>query len=186
MAYLYSFYLVPRFEKLLRNGRILDVGCGKGGLGAIFKTVPEKQLRAEIVGLDLDEVLLKTAKNYLDHVVLGRATHLPFKDKYFHVTFAIEVIEHMTKEDGYKMIREMERVTKYLIILTTPSHYFPADTAEGDFMKHKSYWSVKDLKSLGFQTEGLRPVRDWIPPLIAKRIPHLACSTLALKCLKHG
>jgi ubiquinone/menaquinone biosynthesis C-methylase UbiE len=54
---------------------------------------------------------LKTAKNE-DHVVLESAIFLPFKDKYFDVSFAIEIIEHLKKEDGYKLISEMERVTK--------------------------------------------------------------------------
>jgi tRNA1(Val) A37 N6-methylase TrmN6 len=53
---------VPKFERFLRNGRILDIGCGKGALGAILKTIPEKQLKAEIVGLDLDEILFKNRK----------------------------------------------------------------------------------------------------------------------------
>jgi len=43
MAYLYSRFIVPVFEGFLRSGRfVLDVGCGKGGLGAIVKTIPEK------------------------------------------------------------------------------------------------------------------------------------------------
>jgi 16S rRNA G1207 methylase RsmC len=46
MAYLYSRFIIPMFEDFLRAGRlVLDVGCGKGGLGAIVKTVPEKKLK---------------------------------------------------------------------------------------------------------------------------------------------
>jgi 16S rRNA G1207 methylase RsmC len=42
MAYLYSRFLVSMFEDFLRVGKlVLDAGCGKGGLGAIIKTVPE-------------------------------------------------------------------------------------------------------------------------------------------------
>jgi 16S rRNA G1207 methylase RsmC len=43
MAYLYSRFVVSMFEDFLRVRKlVLDVGCGKGGLGVIVKTVPEK------------------------------------------------------------------------------------------------------------------------------------------------
>jgi cyclopropane fatty-acyl-phospholipid synthase-like methyltransferase len=54
MAYLYSRFIVPMFEDFLRVGKlVLDVGCGKGGLGAIVKTIPEKNLNPFIIGTDL-------------------------------------------------------------------------------------------------------------------------------------
>jgi hypothetical protein len=42
MAYLYSRFIVPMFKDFLRVRRlVLYAGCGKGGLSAIVKTVPE-------------------------------------------------------------------------------------------------------------------------------------------------
>jgi len=52
MAYLYSRYLIPRFETYFYKGLILDVGCGKGGIEAIIKTIPEKEFKCEFVGID--------------------------------------------------------------------------------------------------------------------------------------
>jgi len=38
MAYLYSRFIVSMFKNFLRDGKlVLDVGCGKGDLGAIVK-----------------------------------------------------------------------------------------------------------------------------------------------------
>jgi cyclopropane fatty-acyl-phospholipid synthase-like methyltransferase len=187
MAYLYSRFIVPMFEDFLRAGRlVLDVGCGKGGLGAIVKTVPEKNLNPFVVGVDLELSMLKSAKLFYDDVVLASADYLPFKDRAFDAVFSIEVIEHLSEEQGYRHIAEMERTSNRLVVITTPSHFFPQDQIEGppqirELMKHKSYWSARYFRRRGYTVQGLYPVREWIPPLLAKKFPYLACSILVYK-----
>jgi ubiquinone/menaquinone biosynthesis C-methylase UbiE len=132
MAYLYSRFIVPMFEGFLRGGRlVLDVGCGKGGVGAIVKTVPEKKLNPLIVGVDLELSMLKSARLFYDDVVLASADYLPFRDKAFDAVFSIEVIEHLSEEQGYRHVAEIERTSKRLVVITTPSHFFPQDQVEG-------------------------------------------------------
>jgi len=65
MAYLYTRYLIPKFERYFRSGLILDVGCGKGGLEAIIKTIPEKNFGAEFIGIDVSLNSLSTAKTFM-------------------------------------------------------------------------------------------------------------------------
>ena len=160
---------------------MLDVGCGKGGLGAIVKTVPEKMLETRIIGLDLDLTLLRVAKVFYNRVIRGSADHLPFRDKAFDAVFCIEVIEHLDKERGINILREMERASKGLVMITTPPHFFSGTCLLPESMKHKSQWSPKEFKKLGYRVEGLHPAREWIPPLLSKMFPYLACSTLAYK-----
>jgi ubiquinone/menaquinone biosynthesis C-methylase UbiE len=184
MSYLYLRYFFPKFTSYLRKSLVLDVGCGKGSLGAVLKTLAGRQIEAETVGLDLDRGLLEIAKDFLDHVVLGSAVAPPFRDKCFNVSFAIEVLEHLIKIQGYSIISEMERVTAKLIVMTTPSHLIQPDTTEGEFMKHLSLWKTKDFRSLGYVIEGLYPARSWIPPAIAESFPYFACAILAYKVLE--
>lgn len=189
MAYLYSRYIITKFEKYLLRGLILDVGCGKGGFGAIVRTVPEKALEARIVGLDLDVTALRTSRCFYDYLVCGSAGCLPFVDRVFDVSFSVEVLEHLTKLDGLDQVQEMERVTEAPVAIITPSHYFPQDSIDGssltqELMKHKSFFSSGELRKLGYQTEGLYPAREWIPPVLSAMFPYLACSVLACKMFK--
>jgi len=189
MAYLYSRFIVPMFESFLYNGRlVLDVGCGKGGLGAIIKTIPEKDLNPSLIGVDLELNMLKKAKFFYDDVVLASADCLPFRDRAFDAVFSIEVIEHLNERQGHKHVAEIECVSKGLVAITTPSHLFPQDKVEGsswtrELMKHKSYWSAKYFKKRGYVVQGLHSAREWIPPLLAKKFPYLSCSILAYKVI---
>jgi SAM-dependent methyltransferase len=182
MAFLYSEYLIPKFEKYLNSSLILDVGCGKGGLRAIVKTVPEKNFTSEFVGVDAHLVLLSKAKRFMDHVICASGAYLPFKEKTFDAVFSIEVIEHLPKEEGYSLINEIERISRGLIVFTTPSHFFALTTDEGSldsFMTHKSFWSASEFKKRGYLVEGIRPARDYIPSCISKKYPYFANTTLA-------
>ena len=98
MSYLYARYLIRKFEECFHRSLVLDVGCGKGGLGAIVKTIPEKNLGTTFIGLDVNLSLLQIARTFYDDVVCGSATNLPFRDRAFDATFCIEVIEHLDKK----------------------------------------------------------------------------------------
>jgi ubiquinone/menaquinone biosynthesis C-methylase UbiE len=184
MAYLYSNYLIPKFEEYLHSGLILDVGCGKGGLEAIVKTVPEKDFNCEFVGVDASLEMLSVAKSFVDHVVCASADHLPFKDKAFDAVFSIEVIEHLPKDKGYSLIQEIERVSRGLVAITTPSHFFSLDSSStgfDSFMEHYSFWRASEFKRKGYLVEGIQPARDYIPRFLSKRIPYLANTTIFYK-----
>jgi ubiquinone/menaquinone biosynthesis C-methylase UbiE len=50
--------------------------------------------------------------NIYDGVVQVSATHLPFRDRSFNNVVSIAVIEHLEKENGVRMLEEMEHVAK--------------------------------------------------------------------------
>ena len=143
MAYLYSRYLVPEFEEYFRSGLVLDVGCGKGALEAIIQTIPEHNFKSEFVGVDISLDMLSMAKSFTDYVVCAPAEYLPFKDRTFAAVFSVEVIEHIPKEKGLCIIKELERVSTGLVAITTPSHFFTQDKSNtlqvGHHMRHVSY-----------------------------------------------
>jgi len=141
-------------EKLKDINTILDVGCGQCS--------PLRQLTNKPiykVGVDIYEPYIEKSKLlYIhDYHVLGDARNLPFKTKSFECTMAIEVIEHLTKFEGLKMIKEMERIAKKRVILTTPNGLLlvkpgPEDNPEE---RHISGWTAKGLRKLGFKVYGI-------------------------------
>ena len=136
--------------------RILDVGCGQSSL---LQFIPKGE-NSWWVGLDYFEpyIIESRKKKIHDDYILSDARSLPFEDNSFDCAIAIEVIEHLNKSDGLKMIKEMERVAKKKIILTTPNGFFNAlsgPDALNPQEKHISGWTVKDFKNLGFRIYGL-------------------------------
>ena len=61
------------------------------------------------------------AKKY-ESVVLASIVFLPFKSGSFEVGLAVEVIEHLPKDQGFVFLQELKRVSKK-VVLTTPKNF---------------------------------------------------------------
>jgi trans-aconitate methyltransferase len=73
---------------------ILDVGCGRGRLGALLKSrVPHRR----VVGLELNAEVAAGACTVLDDVIIGDLNHiqLPFAHATFDCVIFADVLEHM-------------------------------------------------------------------------------------------
>ncbi len=96
---------------LVRNTKIIDVGCGTG---LLFRHVAaEAQM---VVGVDVSGRLLLQAKerarNFRNaHLVQADADYLPFKDDCFGVVFAFTVLQNLP--EPLKTLREIKRIADY-------------------------------------------------------------------------
>jgi len=145
---------VWREIKKRRCGCILDVGCGKHNPLAITA----KHYKFRVLGLDIFEPYLKEAKNkgIYEDIVLGDARYLPFKDKSFEAVTCIEVLEHVEKEGGERILDELDRVSRWLVLLTTPIGKCIQHAYDGNpYQEHKYVWSLEELKAKGFQMRGV-------------------------------
>jgi hypothetical protein len=88
--------------------------------------------------------------------LLADGSKLPFCDDSFHAAVALDVIEHLTKSDGMRMIKEMKRVSADIVLLMTPNGFLPQDDDENSFQTHQSGWTFQDLSALGFRVKGIR------------------------------
>jgi ubiquinone/menaquinone biosynthesis C-methylase UbiE len=110
----WSRQLSPRFVEFagIADGeRILDVGCGTGSL---TRVVLESADVKSIVGIDLADVYLESARQTIRDPRVdfkaGDATSLPFADKSFDRAFAMLVLHFVP--DAKKVVNEMRRVVR--------------------------------------------------------------------------
>lgn len=104
--------------------RLLDVACGTGLVSAAFKNRV-----AEIVGLDRTPAMFDQARPYVDRLVEGDATNLPFEDNSFDGVVCRQGIQFM---DDNKAVQEMIRVCKPggRVVLVHLCAYGPTDQNE--------------------------------------------------------
>jgi ubiquinone biosynthesis O-methyltransferase len=129
----------------LKGKRMLDIGCGKGGI-----LVSSAQRGANVVGFDIDKYEIKIAKlrveeSGLDNVLVfkGDCRHIPLHDNYFDIVTITGVLEHVN--DIENVIKEIVRVIKPngLCLISTPNPFYPR---EGHY---KIFWVPYLPKKLG-------------------------------------
>ncbi len=92
---------------------VLDLGCG---WGRVLKPVMDKT--ASCIGLDISENMLKLSKKHLEsnghlsRLVRGDGTILPFNDNSFDMVYSLLVLQHLSKENGEAVFREIARVLR--------------------------------------------------------------------------
>jgi ubiquinone/menaquinone biosynthesis C-methylase UbiE len=155
-----SFFAQARMD----DGAILDVGCGAGTFGIVLTAV-RRTNKPFLVGCDVYEPYLHMLPpNIYDGVVQASGTHLPFRDRCFNNVVSIAVIEHLEKESGVQMLREMERVARRLTVIMTSRGFIPKNADINPYQMHRSGWNSKDFKSRGYKMRFLPDFGDpkWI------------------------
>jgi len=131
---------------------VLDVGCGKTDnmrrLGIKHST-----------GFDGYAPYLDEAKqNHLhEEYVLGDVRELEnhFKPGQFDTVLALDVIEHLPKEDGLKMMRSMEKIARRKVVLFTPSGFLPQTSYHDNALQeHLSGWEPAEMREYGYEVIG--------------------------------
>jgi len=136
--------LLHRARITLRDKRLLDVGCGTGGMTAVWAAEG-----ARTVGLDIDAPRLAGLQG---RFVAGNVTQLPFRDGAFDLVFAHDCLEHVGALDA--ALSEIARVLAPggTAFVTFPPFY----SAYGGHQQGSRMW----LKYLPFGH--LLPSRLWL------------------------
>jgi len=114
----------PRYKKawkfLKKNypgGKLLDIGCANGDFSG-----PLVKKGYDCYGLEYKDEAIKESAGKGIKVIRGSFLEkFPYKDNFFDIVFAGEVIEHTTNDSRF--LREINRIVKPggLIILTIPN-----------------------------------------------------------------
>ncbi len=173
--------IFPRFPKefgeaLMDIGSLLDVGCGS------HSPIRPYSKNFFSVGVDLFEPSIEKSKKdgihneykKIDVLDIGKN----FKPNSFDCVIALDVIEHLTKEDGYKLLDMMEKIAKKKVIIYTPNGFIAQGADDGNLWQiHKSGWTAGEMEKRGYKVigeSGLQKIRkDMAPKFKGKLIASL-------------
>jgi ubiquinone/menaquinone biosynthesis C-methylase UbiE len=195
---------IQLIEKLLKGCQtVLDVGCGSNS--------PLQYLSGayQLTGVDgfaqaIEESKSKNIHQKYYHADIKNLSR-KFKSNSFNAVIALDVIEHLVKKDGYKLLKDMERIASKKVILNTPNGFVPQHCKKNNLQEHLSGWVKKDFEELGYKVYGMYGLRFLrkgggelkIKPkvisgsisalshiLLTKHLPQLAYSLTAVKDLR--
>lgn|GEM_PF-1989665 len=140
---------------------IIDAGMGWGKVGYKLRGgYPEHKLK--IYGYDVYEPAMKFAAELGNAYSEIRALDLgkvdfPHSDKVADVGISLGVLAHLTKEEGFHLLKELDRVCKHFIV-TAPTVLFQHRSHGNDPniepLRHKSFWSAQDFMQSHMHVRG--------------------------------
>lgn len=147
-------------EKALADcDTVLDVGCGSNSpLGSI-----KNKLYSEGVDSFLPSITKSKAQKIHNkyHKMDVLNIDKKFKSNSFDCVIAIDLIEHLTKEDGKKLIKKMEKIARKKVIIFTPNGFLPQGEYDNNpWQVHKSGWTVEEMQKKGYKVIG---INGWKP-----------------------
>lgn len=130
-------------EGIKRDGKILDAGCGTGGL------LIEMSKKYNVQGIDVSSEALKFCNKRKVKARLGSLEELPFKSETFDAVTSIDVIYHKFIKDDTKAVSELVRVLKPggILILRAPAFNFLKNDHDKVVMTSRRY-TKKEFKKL--------------------------------------
>lgn len=146
-------------KALLGCESVLDIGCGPS-MTMRHLGVPHP-VGAEGYAPSVEKA---RANNTHDELVLCNVTDLSshFKPGQFDACVALDVIEHLKKPDGLKLMEDMERIAKKRVVLFTPSGFLPqGHTDSDDLQVHLSGWEPAEMEKYGYEVIGLLGPKKW-------------------------
>jgi hypothetical protein len=125
--------------------------------------------------IEIHEPYAKFASRYYTSITIGNAVEkiatLPTQS--YDIVTCFEMIEHLPKEQGIKLLDEMERVGKWVFV-STPSSFFPQPKYDNNVHQiHLSLWSTKEFRSRGYSVRGFGRAQWWFglgPAVLAPRL----------------
>lgn len=161
---------------------LLDVGCGASSPVSSFS----RRLK-QTVGVDAHDGSIEASRakgihsdyRLMDALDIDRH----FAPRSFDCVVALDLIEHLGKEQGLELISKMERIAIRRVIIFTPNGFLPQGETDGNVLqRHLSGWDVDEMRGLGYKVigvNGLKGLRGeyarvrWRPTVFWERVSNL-------------
>ena len=159
-------------RKLVLDGgcdSLLDVGCGEKS--------PIGNFAAEIryrVGVDKHLPSIERSRSAAIHSeyvvadVLEIGSRFPARS--FDCVTLLEVVEHLPRAEGEKLLEQCERIARVKVVVSTPNGFvFQPPTSDNAFQAHVSGWTAEDFRGRGYEVTGIAGWKQLRGPLMRPR-----------------
>ena len=152
-------YYKIMMEQIPKDSTVLDLGCGCGY--PFYDTCFPLLVGIDIFRKKFD-MIEYTVILYSDIRNIGWMIY----EKQFDVVTVIDVIEHLSKEEGYKLIKDMEAIARNKVMIFTPTIWSENNVAVEDkncwaygnkHNYHKSLWKEEDFTKRGYEIVPCQP-----------------------------
>jgi len=156
-VYSRPFYSISRqyvdyLRKELQDCKtVLDLGYGRSSPLQYFSFTYS-------VGVELFKPYLQETRKarIFDDYIFADIREIEFKEDSFDAVLALDVLEHLTKEDGYRIIRKMQRWARMKVIIFTPNGFVLQNAYDNNpFQIHISGWTTSEFERMGFRVYGV-------------------------------
>ena len=131
---------------------VLDLGCGQGQAMLYIKT----RIKPEYcVGVEIFKsyIQISKAQNIHNKYIHSDMRDVSFPAKSFDVVMAAQVIEHVPKQDAWKLVKNMEKFAKKQVIISTPiGECYQPGYGGNKWEEHKSFFYPEEFKKKGYKT----------------------------------
>ncbi|MEK7550207.1 MAG: glycosyltransferase [Patescibacteria group bacterium] len=130
---------------------ILDVACG-GGLP--MQVLKEKIKFKFVHGVDLFKPYINECrrKGIHDSYSLADVRNLPFENKSFDIVIALQVLEHIRKDESLRVLDNLEKIAKKQVIISMPIGRTFHPAVDGNRLQlHKSGFMPDELIARGYK-----------------------------------
>lgn len=164
-----SRLLPSQFEVLKRTAReihkrsgknevtILDLGAGGAQYyeGETFRSI-EFTVSVDLLDAFPHDGKLNPPESVSTQRILGVVPEdlkkIP-SDKY-DLVVAFDLIEHLSRENGYKLLYEVDRISKFASLIFTPNGFvWQPPTEKNSFDAHLSGWTPSELRRMGWSKQ---------------------------------
>lgn len=132
---------------------VLDLGCGKN---SPLRILEKKKLS---VGVDAYAPYIRRSRKKKIHdkyyIMDVLQINERFKPKSFDAVLALDLIEHLQKSDGKKLLSKMEKIARKKVVILTPNGFIKQEDDETRLQEHLSGWTIGDFKKKGYKIEGM-------------------------------
>ncbi len=138
---------------------ILDLGCGEGKLIEALS----KDEDWEVTGVDAYKPALAVARGtgYYKNIIFGDietvSSKLRSQRRKYDVVLCSQVLEHLPKEKGEKLLKILDSLAKKRIVISTPRGYLEQieeSLGHNKYQEHVSGWLEKDFSTRGYRVKG--------------------------------
>jgi hypothetical protein len=145
---------------------VLDLGAGNGNYwrtGKLGELVSIKNIRVTCLDINYK----KNENGNIVYITGNVPASLDlFTENSFNLVIAFDLLEHLTKSDGYLTLYGMQRICSNACVAFTPNGFSwqpPSDNNK--FNAHISSYTVQDFKSFGFKKiHGMVSLKQLIGP----------------------